>query len=262
MKKLIFTVICLFVCMICIAQIPGIDEIVDIHMKNGKVIKSVSIFEHNENVLVYKKSGSLHDLLIIDIKHIETKENLIIFNENGAIEVILKSGEKEATSVISNADSSIYLSKTILYFMPFTLFTLDPHLLIGIKFRLNDELNALIEAGYVLTSNIKYGFQFRGEIIKNYGTIRTAEKFKRVHYYSFQAFYKYVEYSSYNGFFNNHTNKVVYGINFKLGRERMYNNNFATDFYYGFGVRYNSNLDIINVIPNITLGYRFGPALN
>ena len=72
-------------------------------LKNDKTIKDARLWEIYLNWIEYEKSGSLHDLLIDEIKRIETSKELIAFDKDHKL-LYMKKDLMEAMSDNSNQE--------------------------------------------------------------------------------------------------------------------------------------------------------------
>ncbi|MBW8050202.1 MAG: hypothetical protein FVQ77_07665 [Cytophagales bacterium] len=239
-----------------------------ITLKNKKAIKDVRLYEIQPNVIVYEKEGSLHDLLIQDIKRIETDKEIIAFDKNNkplrlqkkpldAIDYNWQSPRQttkgKAVGKVSGQTSNDKIDKyVILKISPLALLEPEGSIQGGIELMLDKNISIQQDLGYVFNSygselglfypEIKQGLISKTELRfynKNFNKsdLKPSMKRKR-NYIAPQFLYKHIQYRGYDYSYRNNKNKDIYAAHLKFGRQFIYKNNTVLDIFLGFGFRH------------------------
>ena len=237
-------------------------------LKNKKTIKNIRLYEIQPNVIVYEKEGSLHDLLIQDIKRIETDKEIIAFDKNNkplrlqkkTLDAIdynwqQKKSPRQTTKgrlseKASGQTSNDKIDKyVILKISPLALLEPEGSIQGGIELMLDKNISIQQDLGYVFNS---YGSGLYGEVIdgiisktelrfynKNFNgsDLKPSMKRKR-NYIAPQFLYKHIQYGNYAYSYRDNKNKDIYAAHLKFGRQFIYKNNTVLDIFLGFGFRH------------------------
>lgn len=225
-----------------------------ITLKNKKTIKNIRLYEIQPNVIVYEKEGSLHDLLIQNIKRIETSKEIIAFDKNNkplrlqkktmnAIDYNWQSPRQttkgkavgKASSQMSNDKKKVFLKISPLSLLePFIPLQGGVELMLNKKNSIQQFLGlSLDDLGITSNTEFKYYRKFEDRHKKKSDVINR----RRGKYISAEYFYHKGQSSgqAYLGTSYYYSNEKNNGVHFKLGRQIVYKNNFVIDIFWGIG---------------------------